>query len=75
MWGFQRETSVLPKSVTPERIQANFHLDGWRLADDEMERIGRITNRFKVAGDDWLPTKVFFGDDEGPLSMAIRGRL
>lgn len=75
MWGIQRGTSVLPKSVTPERIQANFDLDGWRLTDDEMARIGRITNRSKVAGDDWLPTRVFFGDDESPLVTAIKGRL
>lgn len=66
---------MLPKSVTPERIQANFDLDGWRLTGDEMEGIGRITNRFKVAGDDWLPTKVFFGGDEYALASVVKGRL
>lgn len=75
MWGLQRGTSVLPKSVTPERIQANFDLDEWRLTGDEMARIGRITNRFKVAGDDWLPTRVFFGGDEYAPSSLFKGRL
>lgn len=66
---------MLPKSVTAERIQANLDLDSWRLTSDEMVRIGSITNRFKVGGDDWLPTKVFFGDDEYVSSTIMKSRL
>ncbi|KAF2722693.1 aldose reductase [Polychaeton citri CBS 116435] len=64
MWGLQRGTSVIPKSVTESRIQKNFELDGWSLTDDEVKQLSSLPDRFKVCGDDWLPVKVFFGDDE-----------
>ncbi|KAF2430475.1 aldo/keto reductase-like protein [Tothia fuscella] len=66
MWGLQRGTSVIPKSVTASRIQKNFDLDGWELDDEELAKINGMRERFKVCGDAWLPagTKVFFGDDE-----------
>jgi len=64
MWGLQRGTSVIPKSVTASRIEANFKLDGWSLDDNEMKTLSSLPDRFKVCGDGWLPVKVFFGDDE-----------
>lgn len=66
MWGLQKGWSVIPKSVSESRIVANFDLNGWGLTDDEMSGIDGIKERFKVCGDDWLPTgvKVFFGNDE-----------
>lgn len=64
MWGLQRGTSVIPKSVTASRIEGNFQLDGWSLTDDEMKQLSSRPDRFKVCGDAWLPVKVFFGDDE-----------
>jgi len=64
MWGLQRGTSVIPKSVTATRIQGNFGLDGWSLTDEEMKQLSSLPDRFKVCGDSWLPVKVFFGDDE-----------
>ncbi|KAF9740943.1 Glycerol 2-dehydrogenase (NADP(+)) 1 [Paraphaeosphaeria minitans] len=64
MWGLQRGTSVIPKSVTASRIQANFEVDGWELTEEEQKAISGLTERFKVCGDAWLPVKVFFGDDE-----------
>lgn len=64
MWGLQRGTSVIPKSVSANRIDANFDLDGWSLTDDEVKQLSEIKERFKVCGDAWLPIKVFFGDDE-----------
>lgn len=62
-WGVQKGWSVLPKSVTEERIKANFDLDGWSLTDEEIAQIDEVhkQNSFKVCGDDWLPVKVFFG--------------
>ncbi|KAF4973622.1 hypothetical protein FZEAL_9271 [Fusarium zealandicum] len=69
MWGLQRGTSILPKSVTKARIEANFDLDGWKLTDREMNRLSIIPQRFKVADDSWLPVRVFFGDDEGPVGV------
>ena len=56
--------SVLPKSISPERLKANFDLDGWDLTDEEVAKIDGIPDRFKVCGDSWLPVQVFFGDDE-----------
>ncbi|KAF2842523.1 aldo-keto oxidoreductase, NADPH-dependent [Patellaria atrata CBS 101060] len=64
MWGLQRGTSVIPKSVTASRIQKNLELDGWELTDDEFSQLSNLKDRFKVCGDSWLPVKVFFGDDE-----------
>lgn len=64
MWSLQRETSIIPKSVTPERIDSNFQLDGWDLSQDEMQALNGIKTRFKVVNDSWMPIKVFFGDDE-----------
>ncbi|KAF2471959.1 Aldo/keto reductase, partial [Lindgomyces ingoldianus] len=63
MWGLQRGNSVIPKSVTPSRIEKNFELDGWDLTDEEMKKLSSLPDRFKVCGDAWLPIKVFFGDD------------
>ena len=64
MWGLQRDTSVIPKSVTAKRIEANFDLDGWELSSGEMKQLDSMPERFKVCGDAWLGEKVFFGDDE-----------
>jgi glycerol 2-dehydrogenase (NADP+) len=66
MWGLQRGTSVIPKSVTSSRIAANFELDGWELSPDEMNQLSSLKGRFKVCGDAWLPdgVKLFFKDDE-----------
>jgi glycerol 2-dehydrogenase (NADP+) len=64
VWGLQRGSSVIPKSVSASRIQANFELDGWDLTDEEVKLIDSLPERFKVCGDSWLPVKVFFGDDE-----------
>lgn len=62
MWGLQKGWSVLPKSVTPARIEENFDLDGWELTEEEMASIDAMPERFKICGDSWLPAKVFFGD-------------
>jgi len=63
-WGLQKGWSVIPKSVTKERIEKNFELDGWDLTDEEVKKLDGLKDRFKVCGDAWLPVKVFFGDDE-----------
>lgn len=63
-WGIQNGWDVIPKSVTKERIEANFALDGWALTDEELTKLSNLKDRFKVCGDSWLPVKAFFGDDE-----------
>lgn len=64
VWGLQKGWSVIPKSVNKERIEKNFQLDGWELTPEELDELSNLKDRFKVCGDDWLPVKVFFGDDE-----------
>jgi glycerol 2-dehydrogenase (NADP+) len=67
MWGIQRGTSVIPKSVTDSRIKANFDLDGWELSEAELQQLSSMKSRFKVCGESWLPkgrSTVFYGDDE-----------
>ena len=63
-WGVQKGWSVIPKSVTPGRVESNFEVDGWMLTGEEMAELDALPDRFKVCGDGWLPVKVFFGDDE-----------
>lgn len=63
-WGVQKGWSVIPKSVSRERIEKNFELDGLELSDEELRSLDGLKDRFKVCGDAWLPVKVFFGDDE-----------
>ncbi|CAK7204846.1 hypothetical protein SEUCBS139899_007608 [Sporothrix eucalyptigena] len=64
MWGLKRGTSIIPKSVTPSRIEQNFGLDGWTLRPEEVASISAIKRRFKVVQDGWMPIRVFLGDDE-----------
>lgn len=64
MWGLQRGSSIIPKSVTPSRIDSNFEMDGWSLLEDEMAALSQIQTRTKVVGDGWMPIRVFLGDDE-----------
>jgi hypothetical protein len=73
MWGLQRGTSVIPKSVTASRIKGNFELDGWELSDEQMKTLSNIPDRFKVCGHSWLPVEVFFVSSY--LCLCILNRL
>ena len=53
-WGIQKGWSVIPKSVTKERIAANFDLDGWELSEKEMKELDDLSDRFKVCGDGYV---------------------
>jgi glycerol 2-dehydrogenase (NADP+) len=66
MWGLNKGWSVIPKSVTPSRIEGNRQLDGWELTKEDIAGIDGIEDRFKVCDGLFLPTgvKVFLGDDE-----------
>ncbi|CAI7622173.1 unnamed protein product [Penicillium pancosmium] len=62
MWGLQRGTSMIPKSVTPERIDSNFDMDNYGLSEADITSLAGIQARAKVVGDAWMPIRVFFGD-------------
>lgn len=64
VWGLKRETSVIPKSVTASRIEANFDLNDIDLSDEEMKQLNSLPDRFKVC-DEWLPEKIFGQDYSG----------
>ncbi|KAJ1922495.1 Alcohol dehydrogenase [NADP(+)] [Tieghemiomyces parasiticus] len=64
-WGIGRGTSVIPKSVTPSRIEENFHGD-FQLTDAQAKKISAVTNRVRVCEvrDTWnLKSDSLFGDD------------
>jgi alcohol dehydrogenase (NADP+) len=41
-WAVQRGTSVVPKSVTPSRIEANFDVFSWELSDEQMAELSAL---------------------------------
>jgi diketogulonate reductase-like aldo/keto reductase len=50
-WALQRGTSVLPKSVNPARIKANFDVVSWAIPDDMQTRLSSLPNQQRmVAG-------------------------
>ncbi|KAL4930163.1 NADP-dependent oxidoreductase domain-containing protein [Aspergillus undulatus] len=48
VWGLQKGWSVIPKSVSKSRIDANFEIDGWDLTDDEVNQLDNLKDRFKL---------------------------
>jgi glycerol 2-dehydrogenase (NADP+) len=63
-WGLSRGTSVIPKSVTANRIKENFEgLDGWSLSSEQVDALSAIPDRYKVCDQSWLPHKVFFNEE------------
>jgi len=41
-WAVQRGTSVVPKSVTPSRIEANFDVFSWELSEEQMSALSSV---------------------------------
>jgi len=50
-WHLQRAHIVIPKSVDPERIRANFELGGFELTDDEVASITAMENGNRLGSD------------------------
>lgn len=44
-WGVQRGTTVVPKSVTPSRIEQNLDVFSFALTDDQMQALSSIDNQ------------------------------
>ena len=63
-WAVWRGTVVLPKSVTPSRIESNFKLVD--LSDEDGEKINSISSTLgtkRIVNPNWYPL-VVFNDDE-----------
>lgn len=50
-WHLQRGHIVIPKSVNPERIRANFALDGFELTDDEVAAVTALDSGNRLGSD------------------------
>ncbi|RLD27088.1 MAG: aldo/keto reductase [Bacteroidetes bacterium] len=53
-WAIERETSVIPKSVNPDRIKENFESVNIRLSENNMNQIAKLDKHFRyVNGAFW----------------------
>ena len=53
-WAIERETSVIPKSVNPDRIKENFESVNIRLSENDMNQIAKLDKHFRyVNGAFW----------------------
>ncbi len=51
-WGIQRNTIVIPKSVTPANIKSNFEIFDFELPSEEMKQLGNLDRRHRFV-DPW----------------------
>ena len=50
-WHLQLGNVVIPKSVTPERIEGNFDVFDFHLSEDEMQAIGELDAGERIGPD------------------------
>jgi L-glyceraldehyde reductase len=67
-WAVQGGTVVLPKSVTPSRIQANFH--DFELPHDAFERISQLDRKHRYNMPIRLGVDIFGEHDDATLKKA-----
>ena len=47
-WGIQHGSSVLPKSVTPERIEQNLHVFDWELSPEDFKKVSSFPDQVRA---------------------------
>eukprot|EP00043_Microstomoeca_roanoka_P006235 m.61289 g.61289 ORF g.61289 m.61289 type:complete len:330 (+) comp13330_c0_seq1:258-1247(+) len=62
-WNIQRGVSVIPKSLTPSRIESNFQLNDFTLTPEEMQDISSLNRNHRFVRPEWWS----FPDDEHEL--------
>ncbi len=53
-WAIQRGTSVIPKSINPQRLQENFDAQTIHLSESDMKEIASLDRNYRyISGDNW----------------------
>lgn len=47
-WGLQRGTSVIPKSLNPERIKENIKVFDWVIPEQDFQALNSITDQVNL---------------------------
>lgn len=61
-WGLQRGTSVLPRSLHPDRIKSNFDILSWSLLEEDWNELNTIAPQLRL-----LDSRNSFLSASGPL--------
>ncbi|EGD75516.1 2,5-didehydrogluconate reductase [Salpingoeca rosetta] len=62
-WNVQRGVGVIPKSLTPSRIESNFNLDDFSLTERDMQEIAKLNRNHRFVRPPWWS----FPDDKHEL--------
>jgi diketogulonate reductase-like aldo/keto reductase len=58
-WAIQSQTVVIPKSISPARIEENFKVLDWELTSDEMKALDDLNTDYRYFDQDWHGVPVF----------------
>ena len=50
-WNIQLGISTIPKSSNPKRIEENFNIFDFELADEDMAALGKLNEDYRVVED------------------------